>query len=757
MTSLSQVARGPSSRVTHRCTAVLAGCCLLFSCLSGAAPLSAHAQQTAAVHLASLAHVPRAAPSLGPAPYKRGGWGCAYYEEACNALSTSWLGDITVTPKIVHVGDVLTAHVTLHASPKDTWVGTWEVNDLAPGEAGAMPQVKVIAGCGAKQNSCAWKVTNIAEPGWVVVTVGFDNPIGPAQSQDFYGVVGKGVHVLDGFVRDGGADGGTGMAGVTITIARNQVTYDAVTDGNGFYNALLPAHVWGVFPLTDGLQHPDDVTFSPGSRTVDLATDQTANFTLDPCGKGHGCAAAYNWEMPARYGLRNANGLVDYPSAASDQASGAYQVVPSSWPVTFTILPMDCPKDPSTEQWDWQIEELSHAGEGPLVTDNGPFTAVTGKPCQFTHAFPEEGIYEVKLTTLRQVKAGEYAYAGFDVRQVWVKDWLIVGLGDDFASGAGSADQPGPKPKWEYAACQRSADSFEALVAKKVEDYDTDTSVTFLQLACAGATVWSTKGAVIGGEIPGGTSLSLEQQLDDMKSDIGTRPVDALLVSVGADDIDYWQIVSFCAEKAWAQYDPLQGEPVKPQFSKNCQYEPYPEGSTSDLDDFLHNGLYTTLKDDYARLNGYLRTDGIPADRVFLVEYPDPTTGSDGLSCPMDFSGTVPGSLLHSNFTMPGFTDAESVWLSLYVIEGINDQARIAAENYGWHYVGGVAKGFRGHGYCAPQDQRWITTLEGSIAGEGTMNGVLHPNLAGNGFMADLVSKAVLQDDLYPGGEERSH
>jgi hypothetical protein len=91
------------------------------------------------------------------------------------------------------------------------------------------------------------------------------------------------------------------------------------------------------------------------------------------------------------------------------------------------------------------------------------------------------------------------------------------------------------------------------------------------------------------------------------------------------------------------------------------------------------------------------------------------------------------------------------------VVRGINDQARIAAENYGWHYVGGIAEAFKGHGYCAPQDQRWVTTLEGSIAEEGTMNGVLHPNLAGNGFMADVVAKAVLQDDLYPGGEERSH
>jgi hypothetical protein len=657
-----------------------------------------------------------------------------------------------VTPKVVHVGDLVTAKAMRTGGGDDVWVLGWELDDLPPaGDPSAGAQVKVVSGCAAKDWACTWKVTSAAAAGWVVVTVSWASNIGgPAESQDFYGVVRKGTHVLDGYVRD---QQGTGMGGVTITIARNQVTYDAQTDGNGFYNALLPAHVWGVFPLAKGLQRPDEVTFSPGSRAIDLSTDKTASFTLHPCGKHGSCRPFFDWQMPDRYGLRNANGLVDYPSVTSDQASGNYQVAPTAWPVTFTIVPLPCQKD---EQWAWRVTELSHAGKAPLVADTGAFTSVAGHSCEFTHAFPEEGIYKVTLTTARQVKPGEYAYAGEWTERVWVKDWLIVGLGDDFGSGAGSADVPGANPKWEYAACQRSADSFEAKVAEAVEAHDMQTSVTFLHIACAGAAVSTSAGAMIGGALPGGGSLSLSEQLVGMKGAIGARVPDAVVVSIGANDIGYWDIVTFCAEKAWTAYDPLQGEPVEPQFSKHCYDEPYPEGSTSDLASVVARDQAATLKEHYALLNDYLRSDGVPADRVYLVEYPDPTSGSDGTCRSMDFDGTVPGSALHSGFKMPGFDYPEALWLSTVVVHGINEQARIAAENYGWHYVGGIAKGFVGHGYCAPQDERWITTLEGSIDEERSMNGAMHPNLAGNEFIARVVSKAVL-DDLYPGGQERSH
>jgi hypothetical protein len=64
---------------------------------------------------------------------------------------------------------------------------------------------------------------------------------------------------------------------------------------------------------------------------------------------------------------------------------------------------------------------------------------------------------------------------------------------------------------------------------------------------------------------------------------------------------------------------------------------------------------------------------------------------------------------------------------------------------YGWHYVGGIAAGFAGHGYRAAQNKRWIDTSADSVVAQGAVSGALHSNTMGYAFMAGKVAHTLLR------------
>ena len=65
-------------------------------------------------------------------------------------------------------------------------------------------------------------------------------------------------------------------------------------------------------------------------------------------------------------------------------------------------------------------------------------------------------------------------------KNVLLKDWLIVGLGDSNGSGEGT----GP---FTFPRCNRSKTSYQYKMAKYLEDQDKRTTVSFLHTACSGA------------------------------------------------------------------------------------------------------------------------------------------------------------------------------------------------------------------------------------------------------------------------------
>jgi lysophospholipase L1-like esterase len=408
--------------------------------------------------------------------------------------------------------------------------------------------------------------------------------------------------------------------------------------------------------------------------------------------------------------------------------------VPASWPVAFDLnVNGKCPADTSPYRWVWQVTELSHATKTPLVADTGAFTGPIGDQCEFDHTFPELGVYRVTTTTYKQISPGVYAYAGTHTQQVNVRDYLIVGLGDSIASGDGAPDikaspvQGGAAAMWEYAGCRRSANSYQAQAALALEQADPHTSVTFLHLACAGAAVNSYSAGMYGsaGGIP---QQPLSYQLSVMSGSIGGRVPDALIISIGENDIGFWDALYFCAEKpSWA---------YRPHASSDCFAVPYPfQTSKASLGKVVQQATTKTLPADYAQLHLDLKAAGIPADRVYLVEYPDPLSAINAKPSKQD-------NLVDN---------AEARWLS-QVVQGVNKQARLAATRYGWHYIGGIFSGFAGHGYLAPANTRWVEGSVDSLEAQGAVSGALHPNAKGYAFMAGKVAPALLQN-FYPGGK----
>ncbi len=99
---------------------------------------------------------------------------------------------------------------------------------------------------------------------------------------------------------------------------------------------------------------------------------------------------------------------------------------------------------------------------------------------------------------------------------------------------------------------------------------------------------------------------------------------------------------------------------------------------------------FTTMSNEFTRLATHIRRCEV--GEVFITEYFDLTHGSDGEFC-IDFDSGIPGVAFE-----------EMKWAYERIIIPLNQTIQSAAAVNGWHYVGGIAEGFRNHGYCADRD-----------------------------------------------------
>ncbi len=412
-----------------------------------------------------------------------------------------------------------------------------------------------------------------------------------------------------------------------------------------------------------------------------------------------------SYSMPDRFGKLGTNGLVRYPTGK--------QIAPRAWRVNFVVRRKDgdaCKPSDSVRV------------SAPRTT-GARFIQKRRNPCRFYGMFPSEGRYAVSVT-LKSGQAGQRELRKGS-RRIAVQDWLIFGLGDSNGSGEGTPDAPSGllgflPPKWQDASCDRSANAYQAQAARAIERRDRRTSVTFVHRACSGASIASGLVGPYAG-ISGGRAHA--PQIGELQTLAQGREIDAVILSVGANDVGFFSIVMHCIEYS------------------TCPQSAFP-GPTSGLSlEHVVDQRLAALPERYDTLAGALKGAGIPAGRVFITEYFDPTKDARGQICDPLMS-TPMGTVDH----------AEAAWASDQFLSPLNRAIRAAAQKHGWQLVAGAQAGFRTHGYCSSDP--WIVSVTDSLTSQGNLNGTLHSTRRGNAFQADLAYSSV-RKELYRNGRAR--
>ncbi len=406
--------------------------------------------------------------------------------------------------------------------------------------------------------------------------------------------------------------------------------------------------------------------------------------------------ADFEWSMPDRFGAK----LDDHGQVVEPRPSAVRR---GPWPVDLNVSGTACT---GAGNYAWLVD-------GTVVKRT--------HTCHYRHLFPVEGSYEVRLEAT--VDGRELAPR---TQQVVVQDWLIVSIGDSVASGEAVPDVPSATAaRWQSTICHRSARAAPAKAAARIERADEHTSVTFIHLACSGAEVRKGLLGPYAGIEPPTSGTKQPPQVRVLNELARRRQVDAVLVSVGANDVYFGPIVRFCAAVPLAS---------------NCFEERFkPPGMSAALP--AREAIAQALRDLPGRYEDLADTlsERIPPGRVHIVQYFDPTRDEHGRTC-----RRILGSVTAHELEL-----ARSL-----VLEPLNRAVSKAGADHGWNVVGGVAERFEQHGYCAGR-RAWVTTAGRSIGALGgprpqaRLFGTLHPNEAGHEDTAQLIV-AALDRSLYP-------
>lgn len=433
--------------------------------------------------------------------------------------------------------------------------------------------------------------------------------------------------------------------------------------------------------------------------------------------------ARFTWRMPERY----AQGWSVY-----NPRIGAYPVSyvrPTTWSVVIDTCASD-PGGPAPVSANTvRIEAAGYTG----VRSSGD--------CQVRFDdLPRLGAYRV--TVVVQAGGGTSPPAR---DTVLLRDHLIVSVGDSMASGEGAPDTEGAYAfpsnpvsggvaylkkiltgkftikelapvHWQDKRCHRSARSGHALTAEALERADPHSSVTYVALACSGATIANLDKRRYAGQQPETFARPFPPQLDALATltGVGTpgrsRHPAVVLMSIGINDLGFSSIVRKCATNLTKAH----------AGNSDCVY------GVKQIRR-LTNG---TLRARYHRLAMALRKHA-PGAEVYITDYPgDPFDSRDACGL-LDLPNVGISSLETQAIAAVGRRFAEEI--------------RRATGRNRWNYARGMTGRFKNRGYCR-LGGRYLTKLEESLGAQGTPDGAVHPNRAGYKTMAGLLRKAIVLD-----------
>lgn len=350
----------------------------------------------------------------------------------------------------------------------------------------------------------------------------------------------------------------------------------------------------------------------------------------------------------------------------------------------------------------WRVRPARVGGRAVRIQSSGR--------CDAYVEFPEEGTYTVEATVYQE----GFKPATASMRAL-INNWLIVVVGDSVASGEGN-------PPFRDQRCHVSDLAFGRQAAESINRKDLRADVTFVTVACSGAQIFTgLLGPYCGLVEPSECRSPIRPQLQQLKEIVGDREIDALVVSVGANDVKFGSLVETCfLEERCTAY--------------------VPKGESVSLDRLTRERI-ASLTRRYAELAKALRRL-VPPKRVYITEYFDPTFVEAHRLCRELVGGWRP-DVARERFVI----DAdETRWAHDTVVAGLNRAVRAAAATHGWRLVGGIATGFGRHGYCVDGKDRWIVSLLESRRRQGDTYGTMHPNAAGHQHIAGKLEEMVRAD-----------
>jgi hypothetical protein len=300
--------------------------------------------------------------------------------------------------------------------------------------------------------------------------------------------------------------------------------------------------------------------------------------------------------------------------------------------------------------------------------------------------------------------------------------YLIVAIGDSLASGQGAPNKPHPQnPTWDDERCNRSENAGTKRAVELLEKAHPGKTFVFKSFACSGAEIEEGLLEPYAGPDPPPGAQDLPPQIDALKDWAGGQTIHALTIAIGGNDLYFGPIVFACV------------------VDKDCShFGGFVEGRLLDLP-----GLYDNL---YNKMKTLIDSGELDIENVFITEYPDPAHDEHGVYC--DHAPPLP-ELFH------GISGDEAEFASQEVLKPLNEIIETKASAYGWIYVGGFVEAFEKHGWCAKLGNgcgggdRWINTVNESLAKQGHWRGAMHPNKRGHTVYGKYLAEEI-DKKLFP-------
>ena len=406
-------------------------------------------------------------------------------------------------------------------------------------------------------------------------------------------------------------------------------------------------------------------------------------------------------------------------------------LTPESHGIELWLSGSDGTAPPATAVCEWRIG-------GKLVAETSCAERVSGPGIEL----PYPGGAEISVNVVGEPPI---------IAEARVKDLLIAGLGDSFASGEGNPNIPvaftdtrrfrnlyperkrndaGGNAVWSDELCHRSLYGQQLRAALQVAIENPQASVTFLDYSCSGAGIDAgilgpqtyverlasgergatpTARAIAGGE-KDSQLYRLMRELCRQRPEVRRgvpycpgndvrRSLDFMFLSIGGNDIGFSNIV------AWASLRDNASASIAAFF-----------GATVSAKEFTRR-MRDILPESYARLAAVLEAavpvtsaaDGVfDPSRIVLTAYPDLVTNEAGEICeaaPDEGDG-------EDRYAANQSLDMFSSWLTAREdrLKAVREQFAILhkrmrdlAGDHGWTFAGRIYadRMFEGHGFCA--------------------------------------------------------